>query len=687
LGKIEKWICKNRFLVLLIAIILLIPSYLNMSKVKVNYDLTTYLPSELDSIKGQKILEEKFSQASTAMLVIEDMPLSQIKKIREELEKIDGVDSILSLDKIVDSKVPSEFLPDSIKNIFYKNNSYMLFIKFTYSSSAPKTQMALKKMRQILDEKCYISGTAAIARDINELSLKEMPVYTTLAVVLVIILLSLTMGSIFVPLLILINIGFAIAYNMGTNIIFKDITYITRSIASVLQLGVTLDYSIFLYHRFVEEKESGKDSIESMVIAINKTATSITSSALTTVAGFLALATMKFGLGPNLGLVLAKGVAISIVTSLTILPAIILIFEKLINKTKFFVLMPSFDKISKVVVKYYKVFFVIMIIVFIPAVYGRENVNIYYNMLRSLPKTAPSYVATQKLKENFDMTTIHYAMVNSQIPYSNMEEMIKEIENIDGIANVMALEKFIGPGIPNDFLPKEVIDNFEKSGYKLILIASKTDSTPPKGQAELEKLEKIVKKYDQNGIIAGEGVLSRDIMNVTQIDLRNVDIISVIAIFIIILLTFRSISIPVLLVGSIELAILINFAISYFLKSDVSFIGTIMIGAIQLGATVDYAILLTSRFLEFKNSGFNKFEAAMLAIKSAGRSILTSSLGFFICTFAIAAIGKMEMVTNICMMLSRGAIISMLIILLVLPSLLIIFNKIVEKTTLRTNNQ
>ncbi|MEZ0537162.1 RND family transporter [Caldicellulosiruptoraceae bacterium PP1] len=680
-------IVKLRIPVIVLAVLLLLPSLYGMQNTKVKYDLTTYLPSNLDSIKGQKILDEKFSQGTLSMLIIENMPNKNVKLLKDKIQKVDGVESVLWVDSILDTTFPDSFLPNDIKKIFFNKNSTMLFIKFKGSSSDASTQKAIDRIKELIDKKGYLSGSAAISKDINELSLKDVPIYTFVAVVLVIILLTLTMDSFFVPLIILTNIGFAILYNLGTNYLLGDISYITKSLAAVLQLGVTLDYSIFLFNRYKEEKLKTDNKLNAMAEAISKTATAVLSSALTTVAGFLALVIMKFGIGRDLGIVLAKGVFISIFTTITILPSLILILDKLTERFKTVSLLPKFTKISQFVVKNYKAFVVILVILFLPALYGRNNVGVYYDLLKALPSNAPSYIATEKMEENFDIATLHTVVVSDKIGYKNIASMINEIEKINGITNIFAIEKFIGPSIPESFLPEAIKRNFQNQGYKLIMIASKNRSTSQEGQKELLSIERIAKRYDKDAILTGEGVLTRDIMKVTSVDLKNVDVLSVLAIFIIILIAFKSISIPVLLVGCIEFAILINFAISFFTKLEVPFIGYIIMGAIQLGSTVDYAILLTSRFEENIKEGLNKYDAVKNAIKSSGRSILTSALGFFLATFAIALISKMDMVKNICLMLSRGAIISMIVILTILPALLIVSEKVIKNTTIGLSKQ
>lgn len=679
--KFGDFIVKHRVLVIILSVLLLIPSFIGMAKTKINYDMLEYLPQELDSMKGQQILDKTFSNAASSMLIIENMESKDILKLKEEISEIEGVDTTIWISDILDESVPKDILPDEIKNVFYSENSTMLIIKYNESASSEVTQKAIGTIRKITNEQCFLSGMSAIVKDTKDLSDKETPMYVLIAVILSVVVLVLTMESTLIPAIFLISMGFAIVFNMGTNIFLKQVSYITKSIAAVLQLGVTMDYSIFLLHRYEEEKKKMENRYEAMAEAISNTIVSISGSSLTTIAGFLALCSMKLSLGKDIGLVMAKGVVLGVLSTITILPALILTFDKQIHKYCHRTILPEFNKVSKIVSQKYKTFIWIFLIAFIPALYGNNNLKVYYNLDSSLPKDLPSIIATNKLKEDYNMTTTHFIVVHDNVPAHNMEKMIKEIEEVEGIDKVLGYNKFMGEAIPESFIPDNIRETFKKDGYNLILVNSKYKAATDEENKQIEDINSIVKSYDKESMITGEGVLTKDLVMIADKDFKSSSLISIGAIFAIILLVFKSISIPIILVLAIELAILVNMSMSFYMGTTVPFVASIVIGCIQLGATVDYAILLTSRFKEELGNGLDKFTAMEKAVKESAKSIVTSALAFFGATAGVGIISNLSIIRTLCIMMARGAIISMIVIIFILPSILLVCEGIIKKTT------
>ncbi|PRR79410.1 Membrane protein YdfJ [Clostridium liquoris] len=679
--KFGKLIAEKRVLVLIISVLLLIPSFWGMAKTKVNYDMLEYLPKNLDSMKGQEILDKKFSNAANSMLIIENMESKDVLKLKDNISEISGVEKVIWISDMLDTSIPKEILPEEIKDSFYSKNSTMLIIRYTDSASSEKTQKAIGEIRNITDKQCFLSGASAIVKDTKDLSDKETPFYILIAVILSIIVLALTMESTIIPFIFLISMGFAIMYNMGTNIFLGQVSYVTKSIAAVLQLGVTMDYSIFLLHRYEEEKLKFNDRNEAMGEAIANTITSISGSSLTTIAGFLALCSMQLSLGKDIGIVMAKGVLLGVISTVTILPALILMFDKYIYKFKHKTVLPDFSKTASLVSKKYKVFIAIFLLAFIPAIFGNNHLKVYYNLDKSLPENLPSIIATNKLKEDYNMTTTHFALVNDDVPPYKRTEMIKKIEEVDGVDKVLGYDKFVGAAIPESFVPNDIKDLFKKGGYNLILVNSKYKSATNEENNQIDEIESIVKSYDKNAMLTGEGVLTKDLVQLADKDFKSSNAISILAIFAIIFAVFQSISIPILLVASIELAILINMSVSFYMGTTVPFIASIVIGCIQLGATVDYAILLTSRFKEELQNGLNKFDAMEKAVKESGKSIATSALTFFGATFGVGMISNLSIIKTLCTMMARGALISMVVIIFILPSILLVCEKLIAVTS------
>lgn len=679
---ISKQIAQKSKLILVIAILLLIPSAIGFIKTDINYDILSYLPQNLSTTEAEKILKDEFDCGSLAMLIVENMEDKDVSKLKQKLTKVAGVKDILWIDDFVDLSVPKEMLPKEITDLLYTENSTLMVIKLEEGSAALKTLNAVEEIRSITGKQAFLSGMASIIKDTKDISDKETPLYVIVAVTLTLIVLMFTMDSFVTPFIFLISIGFAILYNFGTNIIFGEISYITKALSAVLQLGVTMDYSIFLLHRYDEEREKCDNHIDAMAIAINNTTTSVFGSSLTTIAGFLALCVMDLALGMDMGLVMAKGVFLGVLCTVTVLPALILIFDKQIHKYKHKPILPTFNKSSKIVVKHYKKLVVLFLLLFIPSIIGNNNAKVYYNLDESLPDDLPSIIATNKLKNDYEMNSTNIILVKDNIETYKIENMIKEIESLDGINSVVALEKVIGPAFVQDIIPNDLLKSVKSGGYEQLIVNSKYRAATDEAGIQIDNLNEIVHKYDKEGLVGGEAPLTDDLIKIADRDFKIVSIVSIAAIFIIIMIVFKSISLPVILVLAIQSAIFINLGMPYYTGTVEPFIASIVIGTIQLGATVDYAILLTSRYQEelaIKNS---KFEAMTISIQSCGRSIVTSALSFFSATIGVGIISKLEMISALCNLMARGAIISMFIILFMLPAILLACNKIIIKTSL-----
>lgn len=681
--KFSKWISKHNKIVLIITVILLVPSIFGFINTRINYDILSYLPQELESVKGQNILEDVYSDAATGLLIIDGMKSKDIVDIKEKIKKVNGVDDVIWIDDALDISIPKDILPDAIKNQLFSGDSTMLIIKYKGSTADEGTLKAIGEIKTIMNKQCFLSGMSAIMEDTKNLADKEAPFYVVLAVFISLIILILTMESTAVPVIFLISIGIGILFNMGTNIFLGEISYITKALAAVLQLGVTMDYSIFLMHRYDEELLKHEEKEDAMAQAISSTMLSISGSSLTTIAGFLALCAMDLTLGTDIGIVMAKGVIIGVITAVTVLPALILTFDKLIHRFKHKTIIPNFNKLSKIVTTHYKIIIAIFFILLIPAIYGSNHTKVYYNLDKTLPKDMPSIVATNKLKDKFNMMTTHFILVKDDIKPYKAKEMEERIEKIDGITNVIGYDKILGPAIPEEFIPENIRNIFKSGGYNLILANSQYKAATDEENNQIDNINKIIKEYDQNGVVAGEGALTKDLITTSDRDFKMVSLYSIIAIFLIILVVFKSISIPVLLVSAIEFAIFINMGIPYFTGTTIPFIASIVIGTIQLGATVDYAILLTSRFREELRNGYEKHEAILIAVEESAKSIVTSGLTFFGATGAVALVSDMALIRSLCFLISRGAIISMAVILLILPSFLLVLEGLINKTSIK----
>lgn len=681
MNKVSKAIAQSRMLILVIAFLLLIPSVLGYLKTDVNYDILGYLPDELDTRIAQSILKDDFDCGSLGMLIVENMEDKDVSKLKEEVKKVEGVNDVIWIDDAIDLSVPKEILPEDIRDIFYSENSTLMIIKFVGTDASTETENALSDVRKIAGKQAFLSGVAGVIKDTKDLANKETPIYVLIAVILSIIILSITMESYVIPIVFLSSIGIAIIYNMGSNVIFENISYVTKALSAVLQLGVTMDYSIFLLHRYDEERESRENKVEAMANAIEATIESVVGSALTTVAGFLALCVMDLALGKDIGLVMAKGVVIGVICTITILPALVLTFDKVIHKYKHKNILPTFQKSSSFIIKHHKVIVLISLLILIPAAIGKEKASVYYNLDESLPDNLPSIVANDKLKNEFNMVSTNIILVSDDLDRYKVKEMVKELNNIDGVTMAASLESVLGSRIPENFLPNELLEQVKKGGYEGIIVNSKYKSATNEVAVQLDEINEIVKKYDPEGLVGGEAPLTNDLVTIADSDFKKVSIFSIVAIFLIIMVIFKSISVPVLLVLSIELAIFINLGIPYYTGTTIPFISSIVIGTIQLGATVDYAILLTSRFKEELSNTNDKKEAMIKALQSSSRSIITSALTFFGATAGVGIISELEMISSLCVLMARGAIISMLVILFVLPGILLIFEGIIIKTS------
>ena len=681
--KTGKWIAKHRILIVLIGILLLIPSVIGTIKTRINYDILSYLPESLETVKGQDVMVDEFGTGAFSMVVVEDMPLKDVQKLKNKFEEIEHVKKVLWYDDIADISVPTSMVPKDLKDIFFADDSTMMLVLFDNTTSSDEAMEAVTNMRAIADKQCFISGMSGVVTDIKNLCLQELPIYVAIAALFSFIVLEITGTSFVVPILFLLCIGISILYNMGTNIFLGEISYLTQALVAILQLGVTMDYSIFLLDSFEENKKRFPgDKNRAMGHAISNTFKSIVSSSITTVAGFAALCLMTFALGKNLGIVMAKGVIIGVICCVTLLPAIILIFDPLIEKTKHKPLIKNTNRLSGFIIRHYKIWLAVFCIGLLPAVYGNNHTKIYYNIDKSLPSTLDSNVANKKLEDTFDMSTMHIIMMDKNISNANKTTLMKDIEKVNGVKWAFGLNSVFGANVPASMIPKDVKDMLQSDEQELVFVCSKYSSATDESNSQIAAINDLVKKYDSNGMVIGEAPLMKDLQDVTDIDLVNVNVASVAAIFIIIMLVFKSISVPIILVAVIEFAINVNMAIPFFQGIELPFVASIVVGTIQLGATVDYAILMTSRYQKERRKGFGKKEAVMNAHKACALSIMTSGFSFFAATFGVAWYSKVDMIGAICTLLSRGALISMACVIFILPAMFIIFDKVICKTSI-----
>lgn len=677
-------VVKGRVVILVIAVILLIPSLLGMIFTRVNYDMLNYLPDSLDTIKGQEYLLDDFGKGAFSFLIFDDMEEKDIIKTEEKIKEIDHVATVLWYDDIADTSIPIEVLPDKIYNAFNADNSTLMAVFFDTSSSADETMDAITEIRAVAGEQCLVSGISAMVTDLRDLCEAEETIYVAIAVILAVIAMMIFMDNWIIPFVFLASIGMAILMNLGSNYFLGEISYITKALSAVLQLAVTMDYSIFLWHSYGEQKQIYNDHKQAMAVAIKETVRSVLGSSITTVAGFIALCFMTFTLGRDLGIVMAKGVILGVIGCVTILPSLILIFDKLLEKTMHKSIIPSTKKLARIIVKCFPVFLILFAIIVYPSYYGYSNTNdeVYYDLSQSLPEDMSNVIANTKLKEEFGVGTTHMVLTDANLSAKNARNMAKEMENIDGVKYVLGLESIVGPMVPEEILPESIVSILKSDKWELMLINSEYGTATDEVSNQIEALNSIIEKYDENGLLIGEAACTNDLIDITSTDFQVVNMISIIAIFVIIAIVEKSLSLPVILVSVIELAIFINLGIPYFMGESLPFIAPICISTIQLGATVDYAILMTTRYKKERSLGNDKRTSVTVALETSIPSIIVSAMGLFAATVGVAIYSDVDMIASLCALMARGAIISMLCVILILPAMFTLFDKIIGVTTL-----
>lgn len=679
--KFGKWIAKHKVLIVIISMLLLIPSFLGMAATRVNYDILSYLPDSLETVEGQDIMVDEFGMGAFSMVVVEDMELKDVAKLKEKFQDVDHVKDVLWYDSVADLSIPVSMIPAKFKDGFFNGDATMMIALFDDTTSSDAAMEAVTDMRKIANEQCFISGMSGVVTDIKNIALQEMPIYVVIAACLSLLVLLLAMDSLVIPVLFLLSVGLAVVYNLGSNIFLGEVCYITKSLTAVLQLGVTMDYSIFLLNSFEAYKKKYDAKDRAMAHAIADTFKSVAGSSVTTIAGFLALCVMTFALGRDMGIVMAKGVVIGVICCVTVLPAMILVFDGVIEKTKHKPLIRSMDKPSGFITKHYKVWLLIFLIFLYPAVYGNNHTQIYYNIDKSLPATLDSNVSNEKLKEDFDMSTVHMVLLKNGLDSKEKTQMLDQIDKVDGVKWSLGMNSLIGPTFPESMIPSNIKEMLQSDNYEVQFICSEYSSATDECNAQLDEIQKIVKKYSPESMVIGEAPLMKDLQDTTDVDLQRVNILSMAAIFVIILFVFKSISLPFILLAVIEFAIFVNMAIPYYQGVTLPFVASIVIGAIQLGATVDYAILMTSNYQKQRHLGKTKKEAISIAHKFSMKSIIVSGCSFFAATFGVALYSKVDMIGAICTLLARGAVISTIVVLLVLPAMFMVFDPIIVHTS------
>lgn len=677
-----KKVVKHRVLILIVSVLLLIPALLGYVNTRINYDVLTYLPQDIETMEGQDIMVEDFGIGAFSMFVVDGMENKDVVKLKSRIEEVDHVEKVLWYDSLMDISVPESMLPDKLYQMFNSDTGTMMAVFFDDTTSADGTLDAVKEIRGIADKQCFLSGMSGIVLDTKELSERETPIYVLIAVVLSTIVLGLTMDSFFVPILFLLSIGMAIVYNLGSNILMGEISYITKALAAVLQLGVTMDYSIFLMHSYEEQQERfAGDKKRAMAHAISQTFSSVIGSSITTVAGFIALCFMSFTLGLDIGIVMAKGVIFGVIACITILPSMILCCDKLIEKTRHKPLLPNIGRISDKVTKHYGVYVLIFLILLGPAIYGNSHTGVYYKLDDSLPENLPSIQANTKLNQDYNMNTTHVLLLKSDISASDVSRMLKRIEDVDGVKWALGLNSVVGPGIPTGMLPDSASGMLKNDNYQMMMINSEYEVATDEVNEQIAEINKITDEYDKEAMLVGEAPLTKDLIDITDTDFRTVSIVSIGIIFIIILILFRSITLPLILVGIIEFAIFVNMGIPCYTGTELPFVASIVIGTIQLGATVDYAILMTTRYKRERSCGAGKYDAITTAHQASAQSVIVSALSFFAATIGVGLYSNIDMISSLCILMARGAIISMVVVVFVLPSMFMVFDKVIVKTS------
>lgn len=680
--KLGRKIVKFRIPIFILSLLLLIPSAIGYINTRVNYDVLYYLPDNIETMKGQDILVDEFGTGAYSMFICEGMKNKDVAALKKKIENVEYVSKVVWYDSFSDLSVPVEMLPDKIKNVLFSEDSTMMFIIFETTTSADETMDAIGDIRKLAGKQCFVSGMSAIVTDTKNLAESEVAVYVLIAVLLSCIVLALTMESYLIPFLFLASIGIAILYNMGTNIFKGEISYITKALSAVLQLGVTMDYSIFLWHSYQEQRKNyGDDHKEAMAQAIAATIKSVVGSSITTIAGFVALCFMSFTLGMDLGVVMAKGVIFGVICCVTVLPSMIMIFDKALEKTKHRQLIPDFPKIPEFLVKHHKAFAFLCVALFIPFAYFQANTAVYYNLDSSLPKDLESIMANEKLQEEYHMGAAHMILMDKNVSSKEKHKMIEEMEKVDGVKEVLGLESIIGPSLPESMIPQDIKDILESDHYELMLITNEYLTASEEVNAQINELNTILKSYDKKGMLVGEAPCTKDLIEITDHDFKVVSAVSILAVFLIILFVFKSITLPIILVLVIEGAIFINMGIPYLTGTELPFIASIVIGTIQLGATVDYAILMTSRYEQERGSGKSKKESISIALESSIRPVMVSAFSFFAATFGVGIYSKIDMISSLCLLMARGALISMCAVLLFLPAMYWIFDRVICATS------
>lgn len=677
-----KGIVKLRFIILIVSIALLVPSAIGYFNTRVNYDILSYLPGDIETMVGQDILAEDFGTGAFTMCIVEGMEFKDVAKLKSKIEDVDHVKKVIWYDSVADLSIPVEILPDEVRDTFINGDATMMAVLFDTTMSSDETMDAIEEIREVTAGQCFVSGMSAVVTDTKNLSNKETPIYVCLAVALSVLVLAVSMDSFLVPLFFLLSIGMAIVYNLGTNIFLGQISYITQALTAVLQLGVTMDYSIFLWHSYKEKQEVCSDKKDAMAEAIAATITSVVGSSVTTVAGFVALCFMSFTLGLDLGVVMAKGVVFGVICCVTVLPSMILMFDKAIEKTSHRVFLPKLEKLSGFVTKHYLILGIAFLIIWIPAIFGYTHTEVYYNLDQTLPKELPSIQANDKLNELFHMNATHVILSDSNLSDKDMDMMLDEIKQVDGVKKVLGLNTFIGPLIPKDMIPSDIRESLDNGEYQMIMIMSEYAVASDEVNNQVDVINGIMDKYDKKGMLIGEAPCTKDLISITDVDFKTVSVVSIGAIFIIIAIVFKSVSLPVILVTVIEFAIFINMGIPYYTHTELPFIASIVIGTIQLGATVDYAILMTNRYKTERAAGRDKKEAVTIAHSTSIQSVMVSALSFFAATFGVGLYSNIDMISSLCTLMARGAIISMFVVILMLPSMYMIFDGLICKTSM-----
>ena len=676
-----KKVVKFRIPILIISILLLIPAGLGYVNTRVNYDVLTYLPEDIETMQGQDILVKDFGTGAFSMFIVDGMEDKKVSALKAKIENVEHVQKVLWYDSLADISMPKSMIPKDVYEVFNSDTGTMMAIFFDEGTSSDGTMEAIGEIRKLAGKQCFLSGMSAIVTDTKNLAEKETPLYVLIAVVLAVIVLGLTMDSYFIPLLFMLSIGMAIVYNLGSNYFFGEISYITKALAAVLQLGVTLDYSIFLMHSYEEQQvRYNGDKERAMAHAISQTFSSVIGSSVTTVAGFIALCFMTFTLGMDIGVVMVKGVILGVIACVTILPSMILCCDKWIMKTMHKPFLPDIGKISDKVTKRYMIYVILFLVLLFPAIYGNNHTAVYYNLDETLPKDLPSIIANEKLKKDYDMNTTHMILVDSSVESADVAKMIDKMDDVDGVKWALGLDALIGPAIPQDMIPNSVTDMLKNDKYQLLLVNSEYKVASDELNAQIKDLNKILHKYDKGGMLIGEGPLTADLID-TDTDFKTVSMVSIGIIFVIILILFKSISLPIILVGVIEFAIFVNMGIPYYTGTKLPFVASIVIGTIQLGSTVDYAILMTTRYKRERNHGAEKYDAITTAHRASAQSIMVSALSFFAATIGVGLYSNIDMISSLCILMARGAIISMIVVIFVLPSMFMVFDKVIVKTS------